>query len=71
MAVPPTSQHVKSLACVGVTVVQNFDLVVPNDALSPYQMITVTTRRDCRFGIRVEVDNGGVTETFTHGTVPN
>jgi hypothetical protein len=32
-----------------------FFLVVPNDTLSPYAMITVTKRKDCRFGIRVEV----------------
>jgi hypothetical protein len=53
-----------------VTVVQNFDLVVPNDAFSPYSIGTVTTRKDCRLGIRVEVQNGPVTETFTRGTVP-
>jgi hypothetical protein len=55
--------------CVNVT--QNFDLVVPSDALSPYSMITVTTRKDCRLGIRVSVENGGVTQTFTRGSVPD
>ena len=50
---------------------QHFDIVVPNDPNSPYSIITVTNRKDCRRGIRVEVQNGPVTETFTLGEVPN
>ncbi len=53
-----------------VDVEQTFDVVVPNDNLSPYPTVTVTTRRDCRFGIRVEVDNLGIAkQTFTRGIV--
>ena len=52
-----------------VDVVQHFDLLVTNNAQAPFSMITVTTRRDCRLGIRVEVDNAGVKQTFTKGVV--
>jgi hypothetical protein len=53
-----------------VFVDQHFDIVVPNDAGSPRSIITVTHRKDCRRGIRVEVQNGPVTNTYTLGEVP-
>lgn len=54
-----------------VDVEQIFDLVVPNDTQSPYPMITVTKRKDCRFGQKIEVKNGPVTQTFERGILPN
>jgi hypothetical protein len=57
------------LTNVCVDVEQIFDVVVPNDNSSPYSILTVTRRRDCRLGIRVTVDNGFSTQTFTKGTV--
>ena len=53
-----------------VDVVQHFDIVVPNDANSPRTIITVTRRHDCRRGIKVEVENGPVVNTYTLGEVP-
>ena len=53
-----------------VSVKQEFDIVVPNDPNSPRSIITQTLRKDCRRGIRVEVQNGPVSETFTLGEVP-
>jgi hypothetical protein len=52
-----------------VSVKQIFNIVVPNDPNSPHSIITETLRKDWR-GIRVEVKNGPVTETFTLGEVP-
>ncbi len=49
---------------------QHFDIVVPNDAGSPRSIITVTHRKDCRRGIKVEVENGPVVNTYTLGEVP-
>ncbi len=52
-----------------VSVQQVFQLAVPNTPGSPVPIPTVTDRRDCEQGIRVEVTNASVT-TFTLGTVP-
>ena len=52
-----------------VDVEQVFDVVVPNDNIPSYPIVTVTRRRDCRFGVRVTVDNLLVSETFTRGVV--